>query len=62
MPGVIDGADERTGKAYDAWPTRVVVVAPDGKVAFSAGIDSEYYLHMEKFQAWLDEYLRGHAG
>jgi hypothetical protein len=60
MPGVIDGSDDKTEKDYGGWPTRVVVVAPDGKVAFSAGIDSEFYLHMEKFRAWLDEYLRGH--
>jgi hypothetical protein len=60
MPAVIDGSDEGVNKAYTSFPTRLVVVARDGKVVFNDGINSDYYLHIDKFDARLGAYLRDH--
>jgi len=31
---VVDGMDAAAEKAYDAWPSRLYLVGPDGRVAF----------------------------
>lgn len=37
IPFVVDGADNKVGQAYAAWPDRLYVVGKDGKIAYKAG-------------------------
>jgi len=38
FPCVLDGAGAEAETAYKAWPLRLVVLAPDGRVAYDAGV------------------------
>ena len=35
MPALIDGVDDKVGRAYGGWPDRLYVIGKDGKVAFA---------------------------
>lgn len=35
MPCVVDSIDDAVDKAYAAWPERIFVVGPDGRIAFA---------------------------
>ena len=35
MPALIDGVDDKVGRAYGAWPDRLYLIGKDGKVAFA---------------------------
>jgi hypothetical protein len=37
MTTVVDGLDDRVSKAYGAWPDRLYVIGPDGRVAYQGG-------------------------
>jgi type I thyroxine 5'-deiodinase len=37
IPAVLDGIDDRTERAYTAWPDRMYVVDRNGRVAFKSG-------------------------
>jgi len=38
IPTLVDGMDNATNQAYAAWPTRLYLVALDGRVAYAAGL------------------------
>lgn len=35
MPALIDGVDDKVGKAYGGWPDRLYVIGSDGKVVYA---------------------------
>jgi len=35
MPALIDGVDDKVGKAYGGWPDRLYLIGKDGKIAFA---------------------------
>jgi type I thyroxine 5'-deiodinase len=37
IPAVLDGIDDRTERAYTAWPDRMYVIDRNGRVAFKSG-------------------------
>lgn len=37
LPCLLDGIDNKVGKAYAAWPDRLYVVGIDGKISFKGG-------------------------
>lgn len=46
MPALIDGVDDKVGRAYGGWPDRLYLIGKDGKVAFAgaqgpAGFDPD---------------------
>ncbi len=52
---VLDGAGAEAEVAYRAWPRRLVVLAPDGRLAYDAGGLSSWDL--DAVASWLE----GHA-
>ena len=38
MPTVVDGLDDAVSRAYGAWPDRLYVIGPDGRVAYQGGV------------------------
>lgn len=45
MPAIIDGVDDKVGRAYGGWPDRLYVIGIDGKVEYAgargpAGFDT----------------------
>jgi len=38
MPTVVDGIDDAVCKTYGAWPDRLYVIGPDGRVAYQGGV------------------------
>jgi hypothetical protein len=38
MTTVVDGLDDAVSKAYGAWPDRIYVIGPDGRVAYQGGV------------------------
>lgn len=38
MPTVVDGLDDRVSKTYGAWPDRLYVIGPDGRIAYQGGV------------------------
>lgn len=46
MPALVDGLDDRVGKAYGAWPDRLYLIGQDGRIAYAgargpAGFDPD---------------------
>ena len=37
MPALIDGVDDKVGKAYGGWPDRLYLVGKDGKITYAGG-------------------------
>ena len=37
IPAVVDGVDDKVGKAYSAHPDRLYLVGKDGKIAYAGG-------------------------
>ncbi|MBL8840042.1 MAG: hypothetical protein JNL90_00755 [Planctomycetes bacterium] len=37
LPALIDTLDDQADRAYEAWPDRLVLIDPDGKVAWRSG-------------------------
>jgi hypothetical protein len=38
MPVAIDGMDNRADAAFAAWPERIYIVGPDGRVVYKGGM------------------------
>jgi hypothetical protein len=38
MPVAIDGMDNRADAAFAAWPERIYIVGPDGRIAYKGGM------------------------
>ena len=55
---VVDGMDGAAEKAYQAWPSRVYVIARDGRVAFNSRL-GEFDFHPAEMDAALREILAG---
>jgi tetratricopeptide (TPR) repeat protein len=43
FPAVVDGLDNAAEKAYAAWPSRVYVIAADGRVRYSSALTEEEF-------------------
>ena len=43
FPAVVDGLDDAAEKAYTAWPSRVYVIAADGRVQYSSGLAEDEF-------------------
>jgi tetratricopeptide (TPR) repeat protein len=43
FPAVVDGLDDAAEKAYAAWPSRVFVIGPDGKIRYSSALIEEEF-------------------
>lgn len=52
MPALIDSDDNVVNRAYAAWPDRLYVVGPDGKVAYKSGQGPAGF-HPEEVETWL---------
>ena len=52
FPALVDGTDNSVETAYDAWPSRVVVIGEDGRVLYSARL-TELDFHKEEMEAVL---------
>ncbi len=37
IPTLVDGVDDKVGKAYKGWPDRLYIVGKDGKIAYRGG-------------------------
>lgn len=53
---VVDGMDGAAEKVYQAWPSRVYVIGPDGRVAFNSRL-GEFDFHPAEMDAALREIL-----
>jgi type I thyroxine 5'-deiodinase len=38
MPTAVDRVDDAVSRAYGAWPDRLYVIGPDGRVAYQGGV------------------------
>ena len=38
MTTVVDGMDDAVCRTYGAWPDRLYVIAPDGRIAYQGGV------------------------
>jgi hypothetical protein len=52
MPCVVDGMDNKVGEAYAAWPERLYVVDPSGKILYAGGQGPKDYKPKE-LEQWL---------
>jgi hypothetical protein len=59
MPAVMDGPDAAVDMRYHAWPTRLVVVDMQGRIAYYGGtpMDNDPDKNMRELTAWLKENL-----
>lgn len=58
FPCLLDTRDEQVEKLYDAWPRRLLVIGPDGRIArdFGRGVDESW--DFRAIENCLDEQLR----
>jgi hypothetical protein len=52
MPCVVDTIDNKVDAAYAAWPERLFVVSPGGKIAYAGG-QGPFGFKPEELEAWL---------
>lgn len=52
LPMAVDAMDNAAGESYAAWPERLYVIAPDGRIAYRGGMGPFDY-HPEEVRAWL---------
>lgn len=52
FPAVVDGMDDAVESAYAAWPSRVFIVGPDGRIAYSTRL-TQLDFHPEAMEAVL---------
>jgi tetratricopeptide (TPR) repeat protein len=57
LPAAVDGMDGAAEKAYSAWPSRVYVVRPDGRVGYSSGLN-DFEFDAKALEAAIQEALR----
>jgi hypothetical protein len=59
MPAVMDGPDAAVDMRYHAWPTRLVVVDMQGRIAYYGGtpMDNDPDGNMRDLKAWLKQNL-----
>jgi iodothyronine deiodinase-like protein len=38
LPTVVDHLEDRVMRTYGAWPDRIYVIAPDGRIAYQGGV------------------------
>ena len=53
MTTVVDDMDDTVGRAYGAWPERLYVVQPDGRVGYQGGY-GPYDFHPHEVAAYLE--------
>lgn len=56
VPVLVDGMENRVGRAYNGWPERLYVVGTDGRVAYM-GEKGPYGFHPEELRAFLEKTL-----
>lgn len=56
LPAVVDDVDDQVALAYDAWPSRLVLVDRDGKVAYQS-MRGPYGLDPDELEGALRELL-----
>jgi hypothetical protein len=57
MPALVDRDDNKVNQAYAGWPDRMVVIAPDGKVAYKGGPGPGGFKPAE-VEAWLKKNVK----
>ncbi len=57
FPALVDGLDGAVEKAYNAWPSRVFVVARDGRIAYTTRL-TELDFHPQEMEEALRQELR----
>ncbi len=58
FPSVVDGMDRAAEQAYDAWPSRVYLVAADGRVTFDSRLGEQDFRPAD-FESAIRETLAG---
>ncbi len=57
IPMLVDQMDNRANEAYSAWPERLYIVTPDGKIAYKGGVGPFGFKPVEVEQ-WLETNLK----
>jgi len=56
MPVLLDGMDNAVSRAYNAWPERLYVISPEGRVVYQ-GSKGPYGFKPEELERFLAEKL-----
>jgi type I thyroxine 5'-deiodinase len=54
LPMVVDAMDNKAGELYAAWPERLYIINPDGRIAYRGGMGPFDY-HPEQVRAFLEK-------
>ncbi len=63
MPVLIAPDEDALEDVYDPWPTRVMVIDPDGRIAFNAGMEllrATKSVHMDLNMSRIDSWMQQH--
>lgn len=58
MPVLLDGMDNAADRAFNAWPERLCVISPQGRVVYQGG-KGPYGFKPDELERFLAGYLEG---